>query len=158
MISPAAARATRVFRPCSPVPVAQTPWRVSASSRRVSAAFLDFVRARPTGTPSALRPSLDRALELIAFELTAAGIRTAVDVPDSLPAIALDGATLDQILVSMVLDAIDVARASGGGGTIAITAGTNDDGAVRIATAERVLTLPTAAAPDSWKDRGQSRG
>ncbi len=113
-------------------------------ARRIAATFLDFARGRSEPPPTALRPAVERALELVAFELAAAGLRTTTDLPASLPAIALDRAALDQTLVAMLVEAIDAGHASRDGAVLAITASADDDGTVRLVVADRVTDLPAA--------------
>jgi signal transduction histidine kinase len=102
-------------------------------TRRLVQVLLDFARDRPPERhPTALEPLVGSVLELLSYPIAAARVTVDVDIPADVPAVALDRVRMQQVLLTLTLDAIDAVRAGGGGGRLTIRAATvRDDGEER---------------------------
>lgn len=87
---------------------------------RTIRALLDFSRVQPAAvTPIALAPMTKRIVELVRFEAERRKLSVDVDIPEGLPQVAADPDQLQQVLLNLVMNALD---ASSPGGKVTIAA------------------------------------
>jgi two-component system, NtrC family, sensor histidine kinase HydH len=86
--------------------------------------LLDFSRERPAAiTTVSLRQLVERVCELLLYEAKRRSIRIAVAVEDAIPNIAADPDQLEQVLVNVLMNALD---ASPAGSTVELLANPGD--------------------------------
>lgn len=92
-------------------------------TRRIVQNLLDFARQRaPDRQPTELGPLIERTLELHAYALRAGRIEIRLLLPTDLPAVWVDTAQIQQVLLNLTLNAIQAIRAGQPSGTITISA------------------------------------
>jgi len=146
----------------------ETIVRQSDHVTRIIAQLLDFSRIKPATMRAVDVGVTARAVvELLRFQATKQKIELAVDVPDATPCIAADPDQLQQVLVNLVLNAID---ASPRGATVTIGAASDSpaDGAapsrLRIDVVDNGCGVPEAHRHQIFdpffttKKRGQGTG
>jgi nitrogen-specific signal transduction histidine kinase len=90
--------------------------------------LLDFSRAKPASVcPVELGPILRKVVELLDYEAERRKVHMSVDVDSSIPLIAADPDQLQQVLVNLVLNALD-ACPPGGAVHLCARAGSAEDG------------------------------
>jgi signal transduction histidine kinase len=89
--------------------------------------FLDYARTQrgEADQPAELRPVIDRLLTLMDKKLRTAGIAVSIEVAPELPPVAIGEALLQQVLLNLMLNAV---QAMGDGGRLEMTAGMNAAG------------------------------
>ncbi|MGK2850705.1 MAG: ATP-binding protein [Candidatus Limnocylindrales bacterium] len=93
-------------------------------TKRIVQNLLDFAKQRaPERYPTSIRDLVDSVLALQSYSLGRGSIETKVEVPSDLPAVELDRAQFQQVLVNLTHNAIYAIR-HGGGTTLRITAST----------------------------------
>ncbi len=102
-------------------------------TRRMVQNLLDFARQRThERSPALLLPVIERTLELNAYALRAGRIDVKVQVPADLPLVLIDADEIQQVLLNLLLNAIQAISSAEAGGTIIISAHVQprvDDGA-----------------------------
>jgi len=92
-------------------------------TRRIVQNLLDFARQRtPDRQHTQLAPLIERTLELHAYALRAGRIEIRLLLPTDLPAVWVDTAQIQQVLLNLTLNAIQAIRAGRLSGTITISA------------------------------------
>src|SRR5262245_18853659 len=115
----------------------------TATTQAIIQSLLEFLRARPAERhPTALRPLVDAVLLLHAYRLASGPIEVVVDVADSVPAVPLDRAGIQLVLINLVQDAVDALYARGEPGRLEILA-------VPAGVSVRVMLMHDAGAPPS---------
>ena len=115
----------------------------TATTQAIIQTLLEFLRARPAERhPTPILPLVDAVLLLHAYRLASGQIDVVVDVADSVPAIPVDRAGIQLVLVNLVQEAVDALSARGGSGRLEIRA-------VPAGPSARVTLVHDAGAPSS---------
>jgi CheY-like chemotaxis protein len=115
----------------------------TATTQAIIQTLLEFIRARPAERyPTPIRPLVDAVLLLHAYRLASGPIEVVVDVADSVPAVPLDRAGIQLVLVNLVQEAVDALSARGGPGRLEILA-------VPAAASVRVMLVHDSSSPPS---------
>ena len=132
--------------------------KVSATIRQL----LDFSRVRPIeGTTITPTRMLEGAASLLEHRFRQAKVSLTVEAPASVPAISGDPGQLEQVLVNLLMNAVD---ACAPGGQVVARAAATDDGSVRITISDDGCGIPKeqlGAVLDPFfttKKRGQGTG
>ncbi|MGZ6270140.1 MAG: sensor histidine kinase, partial [Candidatus Limnocylindrales bacterium] len=97
--------------------------READRTRRMIGDLLDLARQRPPERyPAAVAMLLRSALDLQVYALAAAHVTVSLVIPDDLPTVDVDRAQMQQVLLGLILNAIDAIAASGRPGRIVIGA------------------------------------
>ena len=92
-------------------------------TRRIVQNLLDFARQRsPERHPTAVRALVASTLQLQSYSIGAGQIDVRQDVPAALPAVDVDRAQMQQVLLNLTQNAIQAIRGTGKPGTIDVTA------------------------------------
>ena len=92
-------------------------------TRRMVQNLLDFARQRThERSPTLLLPVIERTIELNSYALRAGRIDVQVQVPADLPLVLIDADEIQQVLLNLLLNAIQAIRSSMAGGTIIVSA------------------------------------
>jgi CheY-like chemotaxis protein len=92
-------------------------------THRIVKGLLDFARQRPPEhLPTSLRELVDEVLGLQSYTFGPSRIEAIVEIPDDLPAIPIDRAQIQQVLVNLTLNAAQAIRTRSERGTIRIVA------------------------------------
>ena len=92
-------------------------------THRIVKGLLDFARQRPPEhLPTSLRQLVDEVLGLQSYTFGPSRIEAIVEIPDDLPAIPIDRAQIQQVLVNLTLNAAQAIRSRSERGTIRIVA------------------------------------
>jgi two-component system NtrC family sensor kinase len=100
-------------------------------TRRIVQNLLDFARQRsPERHPTAVRVLVASTLQLQSYSIAAGQIDVRIDVPTTLPAVDIDRAQMQQVLLNLTQNAIQAIRETGQPGSIdvAAEAGSGRDG------------------------------
>jgi PAS domain S-box-containing protein len=100
-------------------------------TRRIVQNLLDFARQRsPERHPTAVRALVASTLQLQSYSIAAGQIDVRIDVPTTLPAVDIDRAQMQQVLLNLTQNAIQSIRETGQPGSIdvAAEAGSGRDG------------------------------
>lgn len=117
--------------------------READRTRRMIGDLLDLARQRPPERyPAAVAMLLRSALDLQAYALAAAHVTVSLVIPDDLPTVDVDRAQMQQVLLGLILNAIDAIAATGRPGRIVIGA-----------EVARPSAGPDAAGPDAASER-----
>ena len=94
-------------------------------THRIVKGLLDFARQRPPERlPTSLREIVDEVLGLQSYTFAPGRLEAIVDIPDDIPAIPIDRAQMQQVLVNLTLNAAQAIRSRSERGTIRIVAAT----------------------------------
>ena len=92
-------------------------------TRRIVQNLLDFARQRPPERyPTSIRTLVESVLSLQSYSIGASLITVDLDVPADLPAVWIDRAQMQQVVLNLTLNAIQAIRGSKSSGRIQITA------------------------------------
>jgi len=100
-------------------------------THRIVNGLLDFARQGPSKRrPTSLRAIVDEVLALQSYTFRPGRIEAIVDIPDDIPAIPLDRAQIEQVLVNLTLNAAQAIQTGSEHGTVRIVAerAMTDDG------------------------------
>ena len=121
-------------------------------TRRVVQNFLHFARRRPPERyPTDLRLLVDSVLDLQAYALSSRGIDVEVDIEPDVPRVPVDRSQMQQVLLNLILNAIQAIVATGRHGRMRIHA------SLTLRGVERVVALEVSddgpGIPDELLDR-----
>jgi two-component system NtrC family sensor kinase len=105
----------------------------SNRTRRIVQNLLDFARQRPPErVPTSIRNLIDGVLALQSYTFGPSRIEASLEIPDDLPAVSLDRAQIQQVLINLTLNAAQAIQKQGGHGSIVIRTerATRSDGEV----------------------------
>jgi PAS domain S-box-containing protein len=100
-------------------------------THRIVNGLLDFARQGPSERrPTSLRAVVDEVLSLQSYTFRPGRIEAIVEIPDDIPAVPLDRAQIEQVLVNLTLNAAQAIETGSEHGTVRIVAerATTDDG------------------------------
>ena len=101
----------------------------ASRTRRIVQDLFDFLRQRPPERhPTAIRALVDSVLSLQAASIGRGQVQLDLDIPDDLPAVALDRGQLQQVLLTLTHDCVDRITQGGGSGIRISAAREGDDG------------------------------
>src|SRR5258708_24468921 len=117
-------------------------------THRIVNGLLDFARQGPSERrPTSLRAVVDEVLSLQSYTFRPGRIEAIVEIPDDIPAIPLDRAQIEQMLVNLTLNAAQAIETGSEHGTVRIVAerATTDDGrdVVRMSITDDGPGVPT---------------
>jgi len=116
----------------------------ASRTRRIVQDLFDFLRQRaPERHPTSIRSLVDSVLALQSASIGRGRVQVDVDIPDDLPAVALDRAQVQLVLLTLTHDAVERITLRGGS-RIRISA-TRDEGTERV----RLTVMDDAAGPDA---------
>jgi two-component system NtrC family sensor kinase len=96
-------------------------------THRIVKGLLDFARQRPPERlPTSLREIVDEVLSLQSYTFSPTRIEAIVEIPDDMPAIPLDRAQIEQVLVNLTLNAAQAILSQSERGTIRIAASAHE--------------------------------
>jgi len=104
--------------------------------------FLDYARAQRNGAPSSaeVHVVMELLLTLLDKKMRSAGVQVEISVPDDLPRVGLSSSMLQQVLLNLMLNAI---QAMPEGGTLLLQAERDDKpGYVRITVGDSGAGIP----------------
>ena len=99
-------------------------------THRIVNGLLDFARQGPSERrPTSLRAVVDEVLSLQSYTFRPGRIEAIVEIPDDIPAVPLDRAQIEQVLVNLTLNAAQAIETGSEHGTVRIVAerATTDD-------------------------------
>jgi signal transduction histidine kinase len=89
--------------------------REVGSLKRIIGDFLEFARpSKPQTEPVALAPALEKSAGLLRGDFERLGAEFALEIPDSLPAVAIDPEHLGRVLLNLLTNALEALPSSGG--------------------------------------------
>lgn len=129
-----------------PVPVQEMVARIASEAQRLSRltrGLLNFGSHEDAAGEVDINLAIDFVLDFLHYEAARRGVTVRKQLDFTLPVIRLDGNMLKQILLNIIMNALQAMEE--GGGTLSLETGTPGSGALRVAITDSGPGIPSAA-------------